>query len=473
MVQQALTLSSTNLVTISHAGKSCTIPVSSSDAPFSLGDHIQDAVGVPVDPHDLNADRRVLRLVETLPRPQSTGESMANPPPSNPPEVQVFVRGFDGTVHAISVSPSTDTDEDLLPKLKEKIGFLPTGPTFFSCNGKPLASGSVLSDGSVEKESTITMHLLGRGGAKSSALEVYEPSSQPSSLSSPVYEPSSQPSLVYVPRFTTAPVYVPWMNRFFERWEVDGDGRCGIRAIFHQLIYYGILPFDGMSMTTDYRFAGDSNSLKQIADAYVTYAEANYNYVRALILENKKQVMPGTNLEATAFLPSATESVKIFREARSNGTLMKTIIGGDFYVTDDIIQGAAIHHERTIHVTGSDRDVFEPASDINTDGDHLHLRFSGNHYDLGHHPELGSEHNLPEFSFKSKKTKEPRKVSYDSQELNDDSSGEEEYMMFEKHKAKNKDASNSVDEVRVISAKYFNCIYVYTQNKTSLILPYL
>ena len=39
-------------------------------------------------------------------------------------------------------------------------------------------------------------------------------------------------------------------------------------------------------------------------------------------------------------------------------------------------------------------------------------------------------------------------MSYDSQDLNDDSSNEEEYMMFEKHKAKNKDASNSVDKVR-------------------------
>ena len=75
MVQQALTLSSTNLVTISHAGKSCTIPVSSSDAPSSLGENIQDLVGVPLDPHDLNADRRVLRLVETLPRPSRSTDT--------------------------------------------------------------------------------------------------------------------------------------------------------------------------------------------------------------------------------------------------------------------------------------------------------------------------------------------------------------------------------------------------------------
>ena len=53
-------------------------------------------------------------------------------------------------------------------------------------------------------------------------------------------------------------------------------------------------------------------------------------------------------------------------------------------------------------------------------------------------------------------------MSYDSQDLNDDSSSEEEYMMFEKHKAKNKDASNSEDKVRVATpAMYFNCIYVY------------
>ena len=75
MVQKALTLSSTNLVTISHAGKSCSIHVSSSDAPSSLGENIQDLVGVPLDPHDLNADRRVLRLVETLPRTVDTSRS--------------------------------------------------------------------------------------------------------------------------------------------------------------------------------------------------------------------------------------------------------------------------------------------------------------------------------------------------------------------------------------------------------------
>ena len=58
------------------------------------------------------------------------------------------------------------------------------------------------------------------------------------------------------------------------------------------------------------------------------------------------------------------------------------------------------------------------------------------------------------------------KYKLPSKSVNDDSSSEEEYMMFEKHKAKNKDASNSEDKVRVATpAMYFKCIHVHTQTK--------
>ena len=160
----------------------------------------------------------------------------------------------------------------------------------------------------------------------------------------------------------------------------------------------------------DYRFQSDEYTLKLIARAFVTYAEANVQYLQSL---GNEQIIE--NIEVQSLLDEAIREHEMYREALEDGRLMRPILTQDLYASDHILRGMGAFHERTLRIRADYRIEIEDCNGLhhyidrdnsdyatireiytaanNADDKPLFMNnhvynHRGRHFDLGYHPRL-------------------------------------------------------------------------------------
>ena len=160
----------------------------------------------------------------------------------------------------------------------------------------------------------------------------------------------------------------------------------------------------------DYRFQSDEYTLKLIARAFVTYAEANVQYLTSL---RNEQIIE--NIEVQSLLDEAIREHEMYREALEDGRLMRPILTQDLYASDHILRGMGAFHERTLRIRADYRIEIEDCNGLhhyidrdnsdyatireiytaanNADDKPLFMNnhvynHRGRHFDLGYHPRL-------------------------------------------------------------------------------------
>ena len=160
----------------------------------------------------------------------------------------------------------------------------------------------------------------------------------------------------------------------------------------------------------DYRFQSDEYTLKLIARAFVTYAEANVQYLQSL---GNEQIIE--NIEVQSLLDEAIREHEMYREALEDGRLMRPILTQDLYASDHILRGMGAFHERTLRIRADYRIEIEDCNGLhhyidrdnsdyatireiytaanNADDKPLFMNnhvynYRGRHFDLGYHPRL-------------------------------------------------------------------------------------
>jgi len=160
----------------------------------------------------------------------------------------------------------------------------------------------------------------------------------------------------------------------------------------------------------DYRFQSDEYTLKLIARAFVTYAEANVQYLTSL---GNEQIIE--NMEVQSLLAEAISEHERYLEALEDGSLMRPILSQDFYASDHILRGMGAFHERTLRIRADYRIEIEDCNGLhhyidrdnsdyattreiytatnNADDEPLFMNnhvynYRGRHFDLAHHPRL-------------------------------------------------------------------------------------
>ena len=193
-------------------------------------------------------------------------------------------------------------------------------------------------------------------------------------------------------------------------WEVDGCGRCAIRAIIHQCLKYGdSIDFgDGcvFDPSVDYRFKDDEDTLKMFAKAFVAYAEANEDYLQSLSVDDKVLVQ--------SEILRASQVTQMYRAALTDGSLlghMRSTIDGEEWTKNlspqlwadaEILRGAGYFHKRTLvvrldyidepnHIHQGklhDSYVFEDKKKQLIFLNNQRFMNNGMHFDLEYHPTL-------------------------------------------------------------------------------------
>ena len=155
---------------------------------------------------------------------------------------------------------------------------------------------------------------------------------------------------------------------------INSHGRCGLRAIIHQLLKMGLHVSFGefgefeADPDIDYRTDDSKATLKFLGAAFRAYAKANLEYVKSLT--GDEQVVPvedirdddGEIVETVTLLQQAERLVDMYETAHANENLYKEAISTSLWATESILIGASMLHGVKIRVR-HDRQTLVPTVD--------------------------------------------------------------------------------------------------------------